>query len=147
MEVCWENFPKELLSDIFKHLGRAYIKTEMIRWMTSKDIKYMIGSTPFEHFVRDRNITGCMMSISLFPKQKINWTRVSQYPLSESFIDLYHNHLNWYWISCKQRLSERLMDVYPDKLDWWNVSLYQRMLSEEFKLRHRDKIIKRLLRD
>lgn len=146
MEVHWKLFPKDLLTNIFKHIGYRYVKTEIIRWMMKSDIRYMIGTTPFEQFVRERNITGCNLSRQILPKQKINWYAISQkYPLSEEFINLYHNHLDWYWISSKQRLSERLMNTFSDKLDWWEVSLKQKM-SEEFKRKHNYKIIKRLVR-
>lgn len=146
MEECWKQLPRDLLTNIFKHLGYKYLITEITRWMLSKDIYYMLGTTPFEHFIRERNISGCILSKRLYPKQKINWSNISKkYPLSETFIEIYHNHLDWYWLSSKQRLSEKIMNLFPDKLDWWNVSLKQKM-SDKFKEKYRDRIIQRIAR-
>ncbi len=146
MEDFWKTFPKDLLTLVFKHIGHRYVKVEIIRWVMKKDIVYMIGTTPFEHFVRERNMTGCILCRKLRPNEKINWYTISRrYPLSEEFINLYHNHLDWYWISSKQRLSERLMNVFSDKLDWWEISLKQKM-SEDFKKKYSNRLIRRLIR-
>ncbi len=147
MEECWKELPRDLLGCVFKYLGYKYLITEITRWMLSKDIVYMIGTTPFEHFVRQRNITGCILFRKIYPRRKINWSEISKcYLLSEEFIQIYHNHLDWYWLTSKQTLSERTMDSFPDKLDWWNVSLKQKM-SDEFKEKYKDKIIRRLIRE
>ena len=144
MEECWKYMPRDLLTYVFRYIGHRYIKTEIIRWMSRQDVVRMIGDTPFEHFVRERNITGCILYKRLYPRRKINWYVISQkYRLSETFINIYHNHLDWYWLSCKQNLTEVQMDAYCDKLDWWWISLKQNM-SESFKEKYKNKIIKRL---
>lgn len=132
MEYCWKLLPRELLSEIFVYLDYKYTKTEIIRWMNKSDVKHMLRGTSFEQFVREKNITGCILSKEYSPRQKINWTKISKiYKLSNSFIHTFSMNLDWFWLSCKQKLSEELIDEYNDRVDWYSVSLFQK-LSEKF---------------
>lgn len=147
MDKCWEKLPRELLSNIFRHLDFKYMKTEIIRWMATKDVINIVRKSSFEHFVIYRNITGCILSRKYSPKSSINWVRLSRaHNLSSSFIQLYHHKLDWYWISLNQVLSEKIMDTFSHKVDWWNISMKQKM-SEEFKRKYSSRIIKRLHRN
>lgn len=144
MERCWKDFPRELLSGVFRYLGYLYVKTELIRWMSTSDIVHMLNDTSFEMIVEAKNYTGCILYKKYNPRCKIDWNKISKnYILSTSFIERYHNHLDWYWLSYKQQLSERIIDFFSNKVDWWNISIKQ-TLSDEFILKYNHKIIKRL---
>ena len=45
MDKCWEKLPRELLSNIFRHLDFKYMKTEIIRWMATKDDDLLFTNT------------------------------------------------------------------------------------------------------
>lgn len=122
--------PRELLSNIFKYLSIKHIKTEILRWMTTKDIKHLLGDHQFEHFVRNKNLTGCQLYFKYKKKDKISWTRISKkYILSETFIRIYADKLDWYWISCKQKLTKSLVMDFRTSVDWWNIALFQKHLT------------------
>jgi hypothetical protein len=146
MDQCWENIARELLSNIFRHLDYKHMKTEIIRWMATKDVINIIRKSSFEQFVMYKNLTGCILYKKYNPKSSINWVRISRaYKLSSSFIQLYHHKLDWYWLSLNQVLSEKIIENFSHKVDWWNISMKQKM-SEEFKLKYSNMIIKRFIR-
>jgi len=66
-------------------------------------------------------------------RNDVNWDKISEWQkgLSEKFIRSFSDRVNWKEISKNQTLSEKFMIEFKDKIDWFNVSKSQK-LSEAF---------------
>ena len=65
---------------------------------------------------------------------------ITEYKLTEEFIERFDNILDWNLISWKQILSETFIEKYQDKLNWYNISCNQ-TLSESFIEKYQNKVI------
>ena len=69
-----------------------------------------------------------------FYKDKVDWHEISfsqQQELSENFIREFEDKVDWFFISCSQKLSENFIREFRDKVDWWGISRYQ-IISKNF---------------
>ncbi len=72
---------------------------------------------------------------------KVNWNYISYHQkLSEEFIERNVDKVNWEYISIRQKLSEGFIERYADRVDWANISIYHQGISEEFRLKYRDRL-------
>jgi len=73
-------------------------------------------------------------------KDKVDWYQISESQhLSEDFIREFRDRINWHCLLKKQKLSEPLIRENTDLLNWTTVSMYQQ-LSEDFIGEFQDKV-------
>ena len=76
---------------------------------------------------------------------KVNWEYLSDYQkLSESFMEKYQDKLDWLHVSYSQKLSESFIEKFKDKLEWYHISSQQN-LSDVFIKKHYEKLYLALL--
>ena len=51
-------------------------------------------------------------------KYIVDWEEYSRTPITADQLNVYHEYLNWHWISLKQPLTERQIIQYIDYIDW-----------------------------
>ena len=57
--------------------------------------------------------------------------------ISQDFVEYFHEHLDWKWISSSTKLSESFIEKYKDKLCWQNM-MHRQKFTEEFLNKHLD---------
>ncbi len=142
MHEIWQQLPRELLKNIFKYLPPEYIKTEITRWLTKKEILYMLNKIIFEESIKNKNYTACILYKNIYPNydNKVDWYWISRsQKLSEDFIREFQNKVDWLYILERQKLSENFIREFQYKVDWEYISRCQK-LSENFIREFQDKV-------
>lgn len=71
--------------------------------------------------------------------KKISWDKIVQVKLSDDFINIFSDYLNWKDISEYQDLSEEMIEKHANKVNWEYISRFQN-LSEDFIRKHKNDV-------
>ena len=125
----------------------VYFKEKSFSEMNDDEILFYINSnckTDYKSLdvVNGKQVSYCQLSeefIKMF-QDKLNWSALSAcQTLSEDLIREFQDKVEWEWISKEQKLSEDFIREFKEKVDWYYISISQ-TLSEDFIREFQDKV-------
>ena len=104
-------------------VGRSPNDSIYYSWSVQKSV---------EHYIKQYDLKCSLLQFPI----RVPWVKLlTNNKISNEFLDVFSNNVNWS-IACRyQKLSKNLMEKYAKLLDWNMVSLYQK-LSKRFIIKH-----------
>lgn len=107
------------------------VMKEVFKHIEAKDlVNCYFVSEEFRHYAQGR----------LFGLSEEEWFKISaSLRLSEDFIRVFKDYVDWDIVSCMQNLSENFIRQFKNYVDWERISATQK-LSEDFIREFKDKV-------